>query len=72
MIIFCLKIVLDCNSFIYKLDRLSDARLMKIIVKTPTCKWACTTIFKQLLHSRTLSSFQHAHISLKWSYKNYY
>ena len=38
MIIFCLKIVLDCNSFKYKWNPLSDAHLMKNIVKKPTCK----------------------------------
>ena len=30
---FCLKTLLYCSSFIYKLNRLSDARLMKNIVK---------------------------------------
>ena len=64
------KIVLDCNSFKYKQNRLSDARLMKNIVKRPACKWICITIFKQLWHSQTLSpSFNYAYISLKQSYK---
>ena len=31
IIIFCLKIVLDGNSLLYKYNRLSDARLMKNI-----------------------------------------
>ena len=33
IIFFCLETVLDCNSFIYKLNRLNDGRLMKNIVK---------------------------------------
>ena len=37
-----LNFVLNTN------NRLSDAHLMKNIVKKTACKWACITIFKQL------------------------
>ena len=67
------KIVFDCNSFKYKQNRLSDARLMKITVKKATCKGACITIFKQLQHSQTLSpSFKQAYTSLKQSQKTHF
>ena len=67
------KIVFDCNSFKYKQNRLSDARLMKNIVKKITCKWACITIFKQLQHSQTLSpSFKYTYTSLKQSQKTHF
>ena len=67
------KIVFDCNSFKYKQNRLSNARLMKNIVKKITCKWACITIFKQLQHSQTLSpSFKYTYTSLKQSQKTHF
>ena len=67
---FCFKIVLNCNSLTYKQIHLSDARLMKNIIKKTTCKLACVIIFQQLYHSRTLSpSSKDAYISLKQSYK---
>ena len=62
--------MLDSNSFKYKYNRLSDARLVKNIVKKLTYNWACITIFKQLWHSKTLSpSVKYAYMSLKQSYK---
>ena len=62
--------LIDCNSFIYKENRLSHARLIKNIVKKRTCKWPCTIIFKLLWHLRTLStSFKYEYISLKQSCK---
>ena len=63
MIIFCLKILVDCNSFIDKENHLSDARLMQNIVKKRTCNWACIIFFKQLYHLQTLIlSFKFAYI----------
>ena len=50
----CLEIAFNCNSFIYKWNRLNDVRLMKNIVKRTKCKWACIFIFEQPEHSRTL------------------
>ena len=35
---FYSKIMLDCNSFICKWTRLSNTRIMKNVVKKPTCK----------------------------------
>ena len=68
---FCLKFVLDCNSFMYKQNRLSDARLLQFFLKkTATCKWACVIIFQELQHSPTLSPlFKDAYICSKQSYK---
>ena len=55
----CLKIVLDRNNFIYKYNRLSDARLMINIAKEP--------IIGLYHHFQTAITF--ANISLKQSYK---
>ena len=45
---------------------LRDARLIKNIVKKPTCKWACIIIYRQLYHSLNLStSFKYAYVILK-------
>ena len=45
---FCLQIVLDCNSFIYKQNHLIDRCLRKNTEIKLTCNWACIIVFQQL------------------------
>ena len=67
---FCLKIMLDFNSFISKQNNLSDASLIKNIEEKPTCNWACKIVFKQLQRSGTFSPLlKYMYINLKLSYQ---
>ena len=68
---FCLKVVLDSNSFIYKYNCLSDARLMKILSEN----WHVNGFVSSFSNSYNIRkpnlspSFKYEYLSLKQSYK---